>query len=104
MRIAVILVALACALPGHAQPLTLDQVMADPDWIGNPVEAAWWQLDGTAVAYQQKRVGSTIRDRIVLDLEIGRAHVCTPVTNAHLVCRLLLEKTNKIDYNTKYKV
>src|SRR3546814_5277188 len=22
---------------------------------------------------------------------IGRAHVCTPVTNAHLVCRLLLE-------------
>src|SRR3546814_2713203 len=24
--------------------------------------------------------------------EIGRAHVCTPVTNAPLVCRLLLEK------------
>src|SRR3546814_4707996 len=24
--------------------------------------------------------------------EIGRAHVCTPVTNAHPVCRLLLEK------------
>src|SRR3546814_2019837 len=24
--------------------------------------------------------------------EIGRAHVCTPVTNAHLVCRLLLEQ------------
>src|SRR3546814_9498929 len=22
--------------------------------------------------------------------QIGRAHVCTPVTNAHLVCRLLL--------------
>src|SRR3546814_6343742 len=22
-----------------------------------------------------------------LELEIGRAHVCTPVTNAHLVCR-----------------
>src|SRR3546814_6741141 len=27
--------------------------------------------------------------------EIGRAHVWTPVTNAHLVCRLLLEKKNK---------
>src|SRR3546814_10364634 len=25
-------------------------------------------------------------------LEIGSAHVLTPVTNAHLVCRLLLEK------------
>src|SRR3546814_6549866 len=27
--------------------------------------------------------------------EIGRAHVCTPVTNAHLVCSLLLD-TKKI--------
>src|SRR3546814_2769914 len=27
-----------------------------------------------------------------LESKIGRAHVCTPVTNAHLVCRLLLEK------------
>src|SRR3546814_2237372 len=24
--------------------------------------------------------------------QIGRAHVCTPVTNEHLVCRLLLDK------------
>src|SRR3546814_6000362 len=24
--------------------------------------------------------------------KIGRAHVCTQVTNAHIVCRLLLEK------------
>src|SRR3546814_7945645 len=36
--------------------------------------------------------------RLVLVLQpmpkpIGRAHVCTPVTNAQLVCRLLLEKT-----------
>src|SRR3546814_3239138 len=29
------------------------------------------------------------------DLEIGRAHVCTPVTNAHLVCRILLEEKKK---------
>src|SRR3546814_3851062 len=28
--------------------------------------------------------------------EIGRAHVCTPVTNAHLVCRLLLEKKKSL--------
>src|SRR3546814_2877873 len=28
--------------------------------------------------------------------QIGRAHVCTPVTNAHLVCRLLLEKNTLI--------
>src|SRR3546814_9715913 len=29
--------------------------------------------------------------------KIGRAHVCTPVTNAHLVCRLMLEKQILID-------
>src|SRR3546814_2689952 len=34
-------------------------------------------------------------DLLALGLEIGRAHVGTPVTNAHLVCRLLLEKKNK---------
>src|SRR3546814_6954783 len=26
-------------------------------------------------------------------MKIGRAHVCTPVTNAHLVCRLLVVQT-----------
>src|SRR3546814_9192330 len=30
--------------------------------------------------------------RIGSMMQIGRAHVCNPVTNAHLVCRLLLEK------------
>src|SRR3546814_8204659 len=27
-----------------------------------------------------------------VDQQIGRAHVCTPVTNANLVCRLMLDK------------
>src|SRR3546814_6637617 len=30
--------------------------------------------------------------RAIGETTIGRAHVCTPVTNAHHVCRLLLEK------------
>src|SRR3546814_1364789 len=33
-------------------------------------------------------------DTQVKGKKIGRAHVRTPVTNAHLVCRLLLEKKN----------
>src|SRR3546814_1651306 len=35
--------------------------------------------------------------------EIGRAHVRTPVTNAHLVCRLLLEKKKINIKNLKEK-
>src|SRR3546814_1059114 len=31
--------------------------------------------------------------------EIGRAHVCTPVTNAHLVCRILLQKKKYIIFS-----
>ena len=38
---------LFAALPASAQTLTLDQAMAHPDWIGPPVESAWWSLDGT---------------------------------------------------------
>src|SRR3546814_9917724 len=35
-------------------------------------------------------------------VEIGRAHVWTPVTNANLVCRLLLDKKKKRQRYTTY--
>src|SRR3546814_9931905 len=36
---------------------------------------------------------SAVAERLALSPEqIGRAHVRTPVTNAHLVCRILLDK------------
>src|SRR3546814_10399107 len=34
---------------------------------------------------------------------IGSAHVCTPVTNAHLLCRLLLEQTTTYIINNNYQ-
>ena len=53
----------ACALAQQAShPLTLEQIMADPDWIGPPVEDAWWRWDGRAVQYTLKRDGAGIRD------------------------------------------
>src|SRR3546814_9297372 len=38
---------------------------------------------------------------IGLTVEIGRAHVCTPVTNAQLVGRLMLEKKQQTTVETK---
>src|SRR3546814_10280054 len=35
---------------------------------------------------------ATSASSVSVGQEIGRAHVCTPDTHAHLVCRLLLEK------------
>uniref|UniRef100_A0A836P1K3 S9 family peptidase n=1 Tax=Xanthomonas vasicola pv. vasculorum NCPPB 890 TaxID=1184265 RepID=A0A836P1K3_XANVA len=49
----------------HAQsaaPLTIEQAMADPDWIGPSVDQAWWQWDGKQVQYLLKRDGSPVRD------------------------------------------
>src|SRR3546814_5371768 len=35
-------------------------------------------------------------------LKIGRAHVCTPVTNAHLVCRLPTENNKNTNMFTQH--
>ena len=55
--------ALLClaAAPARAE-LTLEGIMADPDWIGGAVEQPYWAADGTAVYYKLKRQGSTLRD------------------------------------------
>src|SRR3546814_6743354 len=37
---------------------------------------------------------------VMHDRQIGRAHVCTPVTHEHLVFRILLEKKNTHTNNT----
>ncbi|MEN3276496.1 MAG: hypothetical protein V7631_2286, partial [Massilia sp.] len=52
------------ALPAAAAPtpISLDQAMAHPDWIGNPAEQAWWSWDGKNVYFKQKRTGSQLRD------------------------------------------
>ncbi len=43
-------------------PITIEQAMADPDWIGPPVERAWWSWNSQQVEYQLKRKGSAVRD------------------------------------------
>lgn len=63
LRLTPLVLLFAAALPAAAQPaLTLDQAMAHPDWIGPPVESAWWSLDGQRAYYTLKREGSPVRD------------------------------------------
>src|SRR3546814_6563528 len=47
--------------------------------------------DGTDLVIDRDYIREGMRGRAE-EREIGRAHVCTPVTNAHLVCRPLSEK------------
>ena len=56
-----LLLAAPAAIAQPAQPITLAQVMDNPDWIGPPVEQAWWRWDGKAADYTLKRAGGSIR-------------------------------------------
>jgi dipeptidyl aminopeptidase/acylaminoacyl peptidase len=65
MRLRTLVLASFAAFTGVAAaqtPITLDQAMAHPDWIGPPVESAWWSWDGQSVQFKLKRVGSPLRD------------------------------------------
>jgi len=70
VRIASAAVWLLLAASAAAAP-DLKRIMADPDWIGPPVEAAWWQLDGNGYYYRVKRAGSDVRDVRRVDLRDG---------------------------------
>ncbi|HXO19991.1 MAG TPA: prolyl oligopeptidase family serine peptidase [Thermoanaerobaculia bacterium] len=61
-----------------APAITLEQIMAAPDWIGNPPEKPYWGDDGKAVYYDQKRPGEEIRDLVRLDLQTGAPRVVPP--------------------------
>ncbi|UXI67850.1 S9 family peptidase [Tahibacter amnicola] len=69
-----------------AQPstaaLSLDQIMADPDWIGPAVEAPFWAVDGSAVYYSLKRTGSPIRDLHRITLGDKSDHILTDAEHA----------------------
>lgn len=79
--------------PDPQAPLTLERIMADPDWIGPGVEASYWMLDGSRVLYRLKREGSPVRDlyeyrlgdgqvRAVPDAELGTLDAPDPVFDA----------------------
>ncbi|MCC5451180.1 prolyl oligopeptidase family serine peptidase [Rheinheimera sp. UJ51] len=42
--------------------LTMEQIMADPDWLGRQPESAFWAPDSSTVYYQRKREQSELRD------------------------------------------
>jgi len=85
-----VLAALLClpVAPSRAagEEVTLQRIMADPDWIGNAPEDPYWADDGRSVYYELERQGSDVRDlwrlalatgepRAVEDAELGQASV-----------------------------
>lgn len=74
----------AAAQPVSAMPapLTIEQIMADPDWIAGQIQvpeefedsggAPYFSVDGKAVYYQLKRSGSPVFDLRRIDLADGK--------------------------------
>jgi len=62
------------AVASASPPPSLEQVMSDPDWIGNAPEQAYWSDDGETVYYSQKRQGEDLRDHYSLSLASGNVH------------------------------
>nr|WP_315252115.1 S9 family peptidase [uncultured Duganella sp.] len=83
-------IAAAASATAAPTPITLDQTMANPDWIGNPVESAWWGWDSRQVYFKQKRTGSIVRDtfqvsggaaKLVEDKQLANLDTESPVYN-----------------------
>ena len=70
-RKAAIAIALLVSTGVSAQGLTLEQIMADADWLGNGPESAYWGPDNRRAYFKQKRPGSELRDQFMVDSTDG---------------------------------
>src|SRR5690606_11540889 len=76
-------IALLTCLAAPARAVTIEQAMADPDWIGAPVESAYWSVDGRSVYYRIKQDGNAIRDLHRVDLAGGADTLVDPAAMAN---------------------
>ncbi|MGN2243505.1 prolyl oligopeptidase family serine peptidase [Frateuria sp. GZRR33] len=78
-----------------AQPLDLETIMANPDWIGQPVESPYWSADGQAIYYQLKRDGSQVRDLYRVDPATGRSEKLDPAAVAGADAPSVYDRTHR---------
>lgn len=57
--------------------LTMEQIMADPDWMGRSPGQAHFSLDGKSIYFSQKREGSQVYDVHQVLLEDARTDLAT---------------------------
>jgi dipeptidyl aminopeptidase/acylaminoacyl peptidase len=65
-----------------AQPLDLETIMANPDWMGHPVENPYWSADGRSLYYSLKRDGSPVHDLYRVDPANGQTTKLDPAAMA----------------------
>lgn len=59
------------ALSAKTAELTMEQIMADPDWLGRQPLNPAFSADSKHIVYQRKREGSVVRDLFITDSQSG---------------------------------
>ena len=85
----------ATASAASQQDLTLESIMADPDWIGSAVRNPYWSADGRAVYYSLKRLGSPINDLHRIDPKSGRDQVLDAPAMADAEGRAIYDRAGR---------
>ncbi|QSX34344.1 prolyl oligopeptidase family serine peptidase [Shewanella avicenniae] len=68
--------------PVADQPLTLNQIMADPDWMGLTAEGAYWSDNGESVLFSRGKSASRLRDYYRLNIASGETEAL-PLAELH---------------------
>src|SRR3546814_8006396 len=83
------------------------EVLDSPDVTASGQPRPWGERNTAAICHPlAKALPGCVRTKLCMQFDplpgdnnlprtIGRAHVCTPVTNAHFVCRHLLDKKKR---------
>jgi hypothetical protein len=67
---------------GTVGDLTLERIMADPQWIGRQPQNPYWSADGRSIFYERERLDSELRDLIQVDLDAGEQRILEPAERA----------------------
>ncbi len=81
-RLTLLFLAVVTVARAADTPLTLEQIMSDPDWIGQAPEAPFISADGKSAYYQRKEKGSELRALWRVSLAGGAPEKLTPAQQA----------------------
>ncbi|WP_333608681.1 S9 family peptidase [Arsukibacterium sp.] len=63
--------------------LSMEQIMADPDWIGRAPQDAFWSFDNQTLYFQRKRQGSELRDWFAQPVNTSGNGQLVPLADLH---------------------